>query len=52
MLGRVAGVQAAPCLIGDQPRKLFDAVKQGESEKVKILFYQQYEFLEFIVKAG
>lgn len=43
---------AAPCLIGEQPKKLFDAVKQGESEKAKTLFYQQYEFLEFIVKAG
>jgi len=43
---------AAPCLIGEQPKKLFEAVKQGESEKAKTLFYQQYEFLEFIVKAG
>jgi 4-hydroxy-tetrahydrodipicolinate synthase len=43
---------AAPCLIGEQPKKLFDAVKQGESEKAKMLFYQQYGFLEFIVKAG
>lgn len=43
---------AAPCLIGDQPKQLFDAVKEGNSEKAKALFYQQYEFLEFIVTSG
>lgn len=43
---------AAPCLIGDQPKQLFDAVKEGKSEKAKALFYQQYEFLEFIVTSG
>jgi len=43
---------AAPCLIGDQPKQLFDAVKKGESEKAKTLFYKQYEFLEFIVSSG
>ena len=43
---------AAPCLIGDQPKQLFDAVKEGKSENAKALFYQQYEFLEFIVTSG
>ncbi|MEX0739868.1 MAG: dihydrodipicolinate synthase family protein [Pseudohongiella sp.] len=43
---------AAPCLIGDKPGQLYDAIKQGESEKAKELFYQQYEFLEFIVSSG
>ncbi len=43
---------AAPCLIGEQPKQLFDAVKQGNKEKARELFYQQYEFLEFIVKLG
>jgi len=43
---------AAPCLIGDQPKKLFDAIKGGNSEKAQELFYQQYEFLEFIVTSG
>jgi len=43
---------AAPCLIGDQPKQLFDAVHQGNNEKARELFYQQYEFLEFIVKSG
>ncbi len=43
---------AAPCLIGDKPKLLFDAIKQGENEKAQALFYQQYEFLEFIVSSG
>ncbi|MEZ5492074.1 MAG: dihydrodipicolinate synthase family protein [Gammaproteobacteria bacterium] len=43
---------AAPCLIGDQPKQLFDAVKDGKSEKAKDLFYRQYDFLEFIVTSG
>jgi len=43
---------AAPCLIGKQPKHLFDAVKQGKNEKARELFYQQYEFLEFIVQSG
>jgi 4-hydroxy-tetrahydrodipicolinate synthase len=43
---------AAPCLIGDQPKQLFEAVKDGKSEQAKELFYQQYEFLEFIVTLG
>lgn len=43
---------AAPCLIGDKPKQLFDAVKSGDNEKAKALFYQQYEFLEFIVSFG
>ncbi|MBB6522503.1 dihydrodipicolinate synthase family protein [Pseudoteredinibacter isoporae] len=43
---------AAPCLIGERPKQLFEAVKQGESEKARELFYQQYEFLEFIVTSG
>jgi 4-hydroxy-tetrahydrodipicolinate synthase len=42
----------APCLIGDQPKKLFDAIKRGDSAQAQILFYQQYEFLEFIVTSG
>lgn len=43
---------AAPCLIGDQPKQLFEAVKDGKNEKAQELFYQQYEFLEFIVTSG
>lgn len=43
---------AAPCLIGDQPKQLFNAVKEGNAEEAQRLFYQQYNFLEFIVSAG
>lgn len=43
---------AAPCLIGDQPKQLLDAVKQGNKKEAQTLFYQQYEFLEFIVTSG
>ncbi|AZQ84625.1 dihydrodipicolinate synthase family protein [Colwellia sp. Arc7-635] len=43
---------AAPCLIGQQPKQLFEAVQQGNNEKARELFYQQYAFLEFIVKSG
>lgn len=43
---------AAPCLIGDQPKQLFTAIKNGDNDKAKSLFYQQYDFLEFIVNSG
>jgi len=43
---------AAPCLIGEKPKQLFDSVKAGKSKEAKALFYQQYEFLEFIVQSG
>lgn len=43
---------AAPCLIGDQPKQLFDAIKAGNNTQAKTLFYQQYEFLEYIVVSG
>lgn len=43
---------AAPCLTGDQSKQLFDAIKEGQNKKAKALFYQQYEFLEFIVSSG
>jgi len=31
---------------------LFKAIQNGKAEEAKELFYQQYEFLEFIVKSG
>ncbi|VUD64471.1 4-hydroxy-tetrahydrodipicolinate synthase [Thalassocella blandensis] len=43
---------AAPCLIGDMPTKLFEAVKGGNYLEAKELFYQQFDFLEFIVTSG
>ncbi|MBH0020339.1 dihydrodipicolinate synthase family protein [Pseudoalteromonas sp. SWXJ133] len=50
--GAIGWCTAAPCLIGDKPKQLFEAVQSGNSNKAKELFYQQYEFLEFIVKSG
>lgn len=50
--GATGWCTAAPCLIGDKPKQLFDAVKSGNSAKAKTLFYQQYELLEFIVTSG
>ena len=50
--GAVGWCTAAPCLIGDQPKQLFDAVKESNTEKAQQLFYQQYEFLEYIVTSG
>ncbi|MEZ8303358.1 dihydrodipicolinate synthase family protein [Vibrio splendidus] len=50
--GATGWCTAAPCLIGDQPKQLFDAVKSGQAKKAQKLFYQQYEFLEYIVTWG
>lgn len=50
--GAVGWCTAAPCLIGDKPKQLFEAIKNGNKEKSKELFYQQYEFLNFIVRTG
>jgi len=50
--GAIGWCTAAPCLIGDKPKQLFEAVQSGNSKKAKELFYQQYDFLEFIVKSG
>jgi len=43
---------AAPCLIGDLPKQLFNAVKNSKPEKAKQLFEQQLPLLEFIVNGG
>ena len=43
---------AAPCLIGDLPKQLLEAVKKGSSEKAKMLFEKQLPLLEFIVNGG
>lgn len=50
--GAIGWCTAAPCLIGDKPKQLYDAVKQDENTKAKELFYRQYAFLEFIVSSG
>ena len=50
--GAAGWCTAAPCLIGNKPKALFDAVQRGEAEEAQELFYQQLELLEFIVKGG
>lgn len=43
---------AAPCLIGDLPKQLFDTFKNGDKDKAKSLFEQQLPLLDFIVNGG
>ncbi len=50
--GAVGWCTAAPCLIGDLPKQLFEKVQQGESAKAKKLFEHQLPLLEFIVNGG
>lgn len=50
--GATGWCTAAPCLIGELPKKLFDAVQRGDKDTAQALFYKQYEFLEFIVTSG
>jgi len=50
--GAAGWCTAAPCLIGDGPRYLFEAIKSGEINEARELFYEQREFLKFIVKNG
>lgn len=50
--GAAGWCTAAPCLIGDKPKQLLQAVANSEFERARGLFYQQFEFLEFIVNSG
>ncbi len=50
--GATGWCTVAPCLIGKQPKQLFDAVQQGEALKARDIFYRQREFLKFIVDKG
>lgn len=43
---------AAPCLIGSQPKQLYNAVQHGDLSTARHLFYAQRELLTFIVKNG
>ena len=43
---------AAPCLIDDLPKQLFDAVQENDLDKAKRLFERQLPLLEFIVNGG
>jgi len=50
--GATGWCTVAPCLIGDLPKQLLVAVKNGKKEKAKVLFEQQLPLLEFIVNGG
>ena len=50
--GAAGWCTAAPCLIGNKPKQLFDCIQQGAALKARDLFYQQLDLLEFIVKKG
>jgi len=50
--GATGWCTVAPCLIGDLPKQLLETVKNGETEKAKVLFEQQLPLLEFIVNGG
>lgn len=50
--GAAGWCTAAPCLIANKPKQLYEAVKANDNNKARALFYQQYNFLEFIVKSG
>ena len=50
--GAVGWCTAAPCLLNDLPKQLFDCVQHGEADKAAALFEQQLPLLEFIVNGG
>ena len=50
--GATGWCTAAPCLIGDLPKRVFETFKKGELDKAKVLFEQQLPLLEFIVAGG
>ena len=50
--GATGWCTAAPCLIDDLPKQLFDAVRSDALVKAKVLFEKQLPLLEFIVKGG
>jgi len=50
--GAAGWCTAAPCLLDDLPKQLFDSVQQGDTEKAKAVFERQLPLLEFIVNVG
>ncbi|NOQ93986.1 MAG: dihydrodipicolinate synthase family protein [Methylophaga sp.] len=50
--GAIGWCTAAPCLIGDLPKRLLEEVKSGKAETAKALFEKQLPLLEFIVAGG
>lgn len=50
--GATGWCTAAPNLLGDLPKQLYQAIQQGDLPKAQAIFYQQLPVLSFIVKGG
>ncbi|ENW81810.1 dihydrodipicolinate synthase [Acinetobacter sp. ANC 3929] len=50
--GATGWCTAAPNLLGDLPKQLYQAIQQGDLSKAQALFYKQLPVLSFIVKGG
>ncbi|MCU4581124.1 dihydrodipicolinate synthase family protein [Acinetobacter gyllenbergii] len=50
--GATGWCTAAPNLLGDLPKQLYQAIQQGDLSKAQAIFYQQLPVLSFIVKGG
>lgn len=50
--GATGWCTAAPNLLGDLPKQLYQAIQQGDLTKAQAIFYQQLPVLSFIVKGG
>ncbi|OBY76118.1 dihydrodipicolinate synthase family protein [Acinetobacter gyllenbergii] len=50
--GAAGWCTAAPNLLGDLPKQLYQAIQQGDLPKAQAIFYQQLPVLSFIVKGG
>ena len=50
--GAAGWCTAAPCLLNDLPKQLFNCVQQGKTDQAKVLFERQLPLLEFIVNGG
>ncbi|MCH7293357.1 dihydrodipicolinate synthase family protein [Acinetobacter genomosp. 15BJ] len=50
--GATGWCTAAPNLLGDLPKQLYQAIQQGDLSKAQTIFYQQLPVLSFIVKGG
>ncbi|USA47482.1 dihydrodipicolinate synthase family protein [Acinetobacter sp. C26M] len=50
--GATGWCTAAPNLLGDLPKQLYEAIQQGDLSKAQAIFYQQLPVLSFIVKGG
>ncbi len=50
--GAAGWCTAAPNLLGDLPKQLYQAIQQADLSKAQAIFYQQLPVLSFIVKGG